>query len=88
MIVFSHIQRTGGTSLRRFIADRVGRHCFMDALSDFAFTSDLELMGHDFLATHCGYGIFRRLPTARRQRTSIMMTMISSTRTSDSFMMK
>jgi hypothetical protein len=38
----------------------------MDALSDFAFVNDAELAGYDFVATHCGFGIFRRFPSARR----------------------
>jgi hypothetical protein len=66
MLVFSHIPRTGGTSLRKFIAERVETHCFMDALSDFAFASDAELMDYEFVATHCGHGAFRRLSSARR----------------------
>jgi hypothetical protein len=66
MLVFSHIPRTGGTSLRKFIAERAASHRFMDALSDFAFASDAELMGYEFVATHCGYGVFRRLASARR----------------------
>lgn len=66
MIVFTHVPRTGGTSIRAFISERVARHAFMDALSDFAFVNDAELAGYDFVATHCGFGVFRRFPTARR----------------------
>lgn len=66
MIVFTHIPRTGGTSLRAFISARVRRYAFMDALSDFAFLNDSDLAGYDFVATHCGYGVFRRFPQARR----------------------
>lgn len=66
MMVFSHIPRTGGTSLRAFISARVERSRHMDALSDFAFLTDSELRGYDFIATHCGYGVFKRLPGAAR----------------------
>jgi len=61
MIVFTHIPRTGGTSIRSFIADRVRRSRFADALTDFAFLSDAELNGYDFVASHCGFGFFGRI---------------------------
>lgn len=66
MLVFTHIPRTGGTSLRQYIAQRVSSHRFMDALSDFAFATDAELRGVEFVATHCGHGVLKRLPEARR----------------------
>jgi hypothetical protein len=65
MIAFSHIPRTGGTSLRQFIRDSLpegSRHAFVDSFAHFAFMTDGDLASLDFLATHCGYGIFRRLP--------------------------
>jgi hypothetical protein len=61
MIVFTHIPRTGGTSVRSFIADHVKRSKFADALTDFAFLSDEELNGYDFVASHCGFGFFGRI---------------------------
>jgi len=67
MIAFSHIPRTGGTSLRQFIRDSLpegSRHAFVDSFAHFAFMTDGDLVSLDFLATHCGYGIFRRLPSS------------------------
>jgi hypothetical protein len=61
LLVFTHIPRTGGTSLRYFISERVKRSKYVDGFTDFAFMSDDELNNNDFLATHCGYGIFSRL---------------------------
>jgi len=66
MLVFSHIPRTGGTSLRNFVARGVDHALSLDALSDLAFRRDAELLDYDFIATHCGHAIFERLPEARR----------------------
>lgn len=67
MIAFSHIPRTGGTSLRQFIRENLpdgSKHGFVDSLAHFAFMTDADLASLDFLATHCGYGLFRRLPSS------------------------
>lgn len=67
MIVFTHIARTGGTSLRQYIRDNLpegSSHSFIDSFSHFAFMSDDQLATYDFLATHCGYGIFQRIKRA------------------------
>jgi hypothetical protein len=61
MLVFTHIPRTGGTSLREFVSKRVPSFRFVDAVTDFAFISDAELNGTEFVASHCGYGLLSRI---------------------------
>ena len=58
MLVFTHIPRTGGTSLRNVISNQIANCRFIDSFSEFSFLSDKELNSYDFIATHCGYGIF------------------------------
>jgi hypothetical protein len=65
MIVFSHVPRTGGTSVRRFVIDRLpadASHSQIDSFAQLASMKDDELGALDFLATHCGFAVLRRLP--------------------------
>ncbi len=61
MLVFTHIPRTGGTTLRAIIAKHKESHIYIDSFSNFSFMNDEELNSHTFIATHCGYGIFNRI---------------------------
>lgn len=61
MLVFTHIPRTGGTTLRAILSKYLEKPLYIDSLSDFAFMNDENLNSHTFIATHCGYGIFSRI---------------------------
>lgn len=67
MLVFTHIPRTGGTSLRNVISNQIANCRFIDSFSEFSFLSDKELNSYDFIATHCGYGIFNRINRDHRK---------------------
>lgn len=61
MIVFTHIPRTGGTSVRHLMKGRVQPYLEVDSISEFAFLSDDTFIGKAFIATHCGFGFFQRI---------------------------
>lgn len=64
MLVFTHIPRTGGTSVRKALAPLCDDSLFCDSFAKFAFLSDEYLASYGFVATHCGYGIFSRISKA------------------------
>lgn len=61
MLVFTHIPRTGGTTIRSILSRYLENRTFIDSFSGFSFMTDSELNGNEFIATHCGYGIFNRI---------------------------
>lgn len=61
MLVFTHIPRTAGTSIRAYISQRIQRFKFIDGFSELSFMNDEEINKFDFIATHCGYGLFNRI---------------------------
>ena len=61
MLIFTHIPRTGGTTLRAILSKYIKSHIYIDSFSNFSFMNDEELNSYTFIATHCGYGIFNRI---------------------------
>lgn len=61
MLVFTHIPRTGGTTLRAILSKYLESHIYIDSFSGFSFMNDDELNSQAFIATHCGHGIFNRI---------------------------
>ncbi|TAN51416.1 MAG: hypothetical protein EPN21_06675, partial [Methylococcaceae bacterium] len=61
ILVFTHIPRTGGTTIRNVISNKMNKNLFVDSFSEFSFLNDKELNGYDFIATHCGYGVINRI---------------------------
>lgn len=71
MIVFTHIPRTGGTSVRQLMKKRAASYLEVDSISEVAFLSDAAFRGKDFIATHCGFGFLRRI-TVPHERAVIL----------------
>lgn len=67
MLIFTHIPRTGGTTLRSIISGHIKNFRFIDSFSEFSFINDEELNSYNFIATHCGYGIFNRISRSHKK---------------------
>ena len=68
MLVFLHIPKTAGTTLRELARQQVGsgRCLVVDDVSRVSYRSDSWLAGHEFVAGHFGASIFARLPPGAR----------------------
>lgn len=61
MIVFIHIPKTAGMSVRKVIAENVTRSLIVDDYAQIAFLKDQQLNTFDAIMGHVGYALLRRI---------------------------